>query len=162
MAMITLPGVTPLGVGAASIAAGAITEAKLDPATNNVLNAGRWARYLYDFSTLGGAVSTIALTGAALPAKAIVIGGIMRVLTAITGGAGTTAGVDLEAASDIILATIVAGAPWSTTGRKAIIPVFTAATAVETTQARTPTITVGVNPITAGKFNLFLQYVITD
>lgn len=149
-------------VGREAVADGYLYEAKLRAATDNALNASRVARYTYDFAVQGGAIAALALTGTALPANTIVLGGIMEVLTPLTSGGGATAALSVEGANDLVAATVVAGAPWSTTGRKAIIPVFSAATAVKTSVARTPALTPAVAVLTAGKFNLFLFYVVTD
>ena len=149
-------------VETAKIVALAVTEVKLAAPTVNGLNAGRVAKYTYDFATLGGAVSTITLTGDALPANAIVIGGFMEVLTLLAAGLNATGALQLEGANDLLAATVIAGAPWSSIGRKAIIPVFTAASAVKTSVARTPALVVGVAAVTSGKFNLFLFYTVTD
>jgi hypothetical protein len=52
----------------------------------------------------------------------------------------------------------VSGAPWSTTGRKSVIPVFTGASTVKTTVARALSIAVAVQALTAGKFRVVLFY----
>ena len=149
-------------VGREAVEDGYLYEPKLRAAVDNALNVGRVAKYTYDFATLGGLVSTITLTGDALPANAIVIGGFMEVLTLLAAGLNATGALQLEGAGDLIAATVISGAPWSSTGRKAIIPVFTAASAVKTSVARTPALVVGVAAVTAGKFNLFLFYTVTD
>lgn len=120
----------------------------------------------YDFAVDGGAVSTITLRSAGgaslggnIPVGSVVTGGYIEVDTAVTSGGAATLGVNSEAAGDLLAAgTLVSGAPWSTTGRKAIVPVFTAATFVKTTAARALTITVGVATLTAGKFRVVVFY----
>jgi hypothetical protein len=114
----------------------------------------------YDFAVDGGAVSTITLRGDnQVPAGSVVMGGFIEVDTAVTSGGAATLGVNLEAAGDILAATVVSGAPWSTTGRKSVIPVFTGATSVKTTVARSIAVTVAVAALTAGKFRVVLFYV---
>lgn len=126
--------------------------------TKNVLKLS------YDFAVQGGAVGSIPLYDVSgktvqLPNKAIITGGYIDIITAMAsaGNAGTIAlgvntGVDLKAAVDAdTLAGIVA-----------LIPVGTAATAVKLTAARTPVAAIAVEALTAGKFNLFLEYVLSD
>ena len=139
-----------------------IDEKGLIPPNKNMLNAARVGKWAYDFAIAGGAVSTIALTGSVLPSNALVFGGLMEVLTALTSGGAATAAIQAEASDDIIAAAAVSGAPWSTTGRKAIIPVWTAASTKKTTTTRTPSLVIATATLTAGKFNLFLFYVVAD
>lgn len=113
----------------------------------------------YDFAVDGGAVSTITLRGDnAMPAGSVIMGGYIEVDTAVTSGGAATLGVNTEAAGDILAATVVSGAPWSTTGRKSVIPAFTGATTVKTTVTRSVAVTVAVAALTAGKFRVVLFY----
>ncbi len=113
----------------------------------------------YDFAVDGGAVSTIVLRGDnVVPAGAVILGGYLEVDTAVTSGGAATLGVNSEAAGDLVAATVVSGAPWSTTGRKSITPVFTGATTVKTTAARSLAVTVAVAALTAGKFRVVVVY----
>lgn len=126
--------------------------------SKNVMRMGKWT---YSFAVNGGGTGTIAMTGDSLPVNAVVIGGVMDVTTAITGGA--TVAIQLQAANDIISAAADSGAPWSTTGLKAIVPIFTAATYKKVaTTAKTPSLVVTVAAITAGVVNLHLLYVTSD
>src|SRR6185503_15870237 len=91
----------------------------------------------YDFAVDGGAIGTIVLRASPgsqgpIPAGAIILGGLMEVDTLFTTASGATMAITVEGAGDIIAATVVSGAPYSTTGRKSIIPVFTGATTVKT------------------------------
>jgi hypothetical protein len=119
----------------------------------------------YDFAVDGGAISTITLRGGVgagpggqIPAGSIIMGGFIEVDTAVTSGGAATIAVNSEAAGDLLAAITVAGAPWSTTGRKAIIPVWTAATFVKTTVSRNLTIAVAAFVLTAGKFRVVCFY----
>lgn len=109
----------------------------------------------YDFAVQGGAVSSIVI--GSLPLGTIICGGFMLVETAIVG-AGATAGIDSEATSDIVTAAAVAGAPWSTTGKKAINPKYNTpeSTSITTTAARNVVLTITAAVLTAGKFKLYL------
>ena len=144
-----------------ALAAGSLTEDLLAVPNGNTKNALRAARWTYSFAVNGGGTGTIAMTGPTLPVGAVVIGGVLDVQTAITGGA--TVAIQLQAANDIISAAADSGAPWSTTGIKAIVPVFTAATSKKVaTTAKTPSLVVTVANITAGILNLTLVYTVSD
>lgn len=121
----------------------------------------------YDFAVDGGAVSSITLRSAAgsslggvVPNGSVIVGGYIEVDTIVTSASGNTGtiAVTSEGAGDLLAAAITSGAPWSTTGRKAIIPVFTAASSVKTTAARSLVITVAVAAVTAGKFRVVVFY----
>jgi hypothetical protein len=119
----------------------------------------------YDFAVDGGAVSTITLRSAAsgslgneIPAGSVITGGYIEVDTIVTSGGAATVAVNGEAAGDLLVAAAVAGAPWSTTGRKSIIPVGSGATTVKTTAKRSLTVTVADAALTAGKFRVVVLY----
>jgi hypothetical protein len=110
----------------------------------------------YDFAIDGGAQSTIVLrtTDGPLPLGAIILGGILDILTACLSATGTMQ-LNSEAAADLLAATAQAGL---TLGRKAIIPVFTAPSSVKTTAERNPALVIATAAFTAGKFRLTLTY----
>lgn len=121
----------------------------------------------YDFAVDGGAVGTITLRsaggsslGGVIPAGSVIVGGYIEVDTIVTTASGNTGtiAVNSEGAGDLLAAAITSGAPWSTTGRKAIVPVFTVATFVKTTVVRSLTISVAVAAVTAGKFRVVVVY----
>lgn len=118
----------------------------------------------YDFAVDGGAVSTITLRGAGIgseiPAGSVIQGGYIEVDTIVTTASGNTGtiGVNSEGAADLHAAVVTSGAPWSTTGRKNVVPAFTGATSVKTTVARSLAITVAVAAVTAGKFRVVVYY----
>jgi hypothetical protein len=117
------------------------------------------ARGRYDFAVDGGAVGDIDLTREAqIPANSIILGGFVEVDTAIVGS-GASVAIKVEGAGDIVAAAAVSGAPWSTTGRKSIVPVFTGATTVKTTAARKIQATVSAAVLTAGAMDVVLFYV---
>lgn len=114
----------------------------------------------YDFAVDGGAVSDIDLTkSAVIPANAVIVGGFIEVDTALTSGGSATVALKVEGAGDILAAAAFGGAPWSTTGRKSVIPVFTGATTVKTSAARKVQATVAAAALTAGSFDVVLFYV---
>lgn len=118
-----------------------------------------------DFAVDGGAVSSITLraadvNGGTVPIGSVITSGYVDVLTALTSSGGTaTVALTLEGAGDLVAAAAVSGAPWSTTGRKSIVPVATGATAVKTTAARALTATIAVQALTAGKLRVVVFYV---
>lgn len=113
----------------------------------------------YDFAVDGGAVSTITLRGSGalgsqLPAGCVITGGYVEVDTAVTSGGAATVAIQAEGAGDLVAAAAVSGAPWSTTGRKSIVPAATGATSVKTSTARTLSAVVATAALTAGKFRV--------
>lgn len=119
----------------------------------------------YDVAVDGGAVSTITLRGAPnysvgndIPIGSVIESGYIEVDTAVTSGGAATVAVSAEGAGDLVAAAAVSGAPWSTTGRKSIIPVATGATSVKTTAARQLTVTIATAALTAGKFRVVIHY----
>ena len=113
----------------------------------------------YDFSVDGGAVGDIELSAEEIPAGAVILGGFVEVDTAVTGNTNATLAIKVEGAGDIVAQAAVSGAPWSTTGRKSVVPVFTGTTTVKTTTARKIVATVGTAALTAGVVDVVLFYV---
>lgn len=117
----------------------------------------------YDFAVDGGAAGTIVLrgigiNGGEIPSGSVITGGYIEVDTAVTSGGAATVAVNSEGAGDLQAAAAVSGAPWSSTGRKAIVPVFTAATGVKTTARRQIAVTIAAAALTAGKFRVVAYY----
>lgn len=119
----------------------------------------RVVRATYDFAVNGGAVSTIALLGSTdIPSGATILGGWLEVNTILASSGSPTVAVQVEGANDIITATAFGSAPWSSTGRKSVIPVFTGATTVRTTAARDISVVIATAALTGGKFDVVLVY----
>lgn len=121
----------------------------------------------YDFAVDGGAVGAITLRsepgnsiGNDIPNGSIIMGGYIEVDTIVTSASGNTGTISVgsEGAADLQAAAVTSGAPWSTTGRKSVIPVFTGASTVKTAARRQLAITVAVAALTAGKFRIVVQY----
>lgn len=113
----------------------------------------------YDFAVDGGAVGTITLRGDnQIPNGAVILGGLVEVLTAVTSGGAATVAVNGNGSGDIVAAAAVSGAPWSTTGLKSVIPAYTGATAIKTTAQRSIAIAIATAALTAGKFRVTLVY----
>ena len=99
--------------------------------------------------------------GVTLPAQAIVVGGFMEVNPALTGETDATLAMSVLSANDIQTAVAVSGAPWSTTGRKAIVPKANTpeSTSIKLTAAKEITATVAVAALLTGKVTVYLYYV---
>ncbi len=115
----------------------------------------------YSFATDGGAISTIAIRSASgvIPIGSYIVEAFMEVTTGFTTGSAATGAITVEAANDLQTATVVSGAPYSTTGIKALVPVFTAATMIKTTADRAPSFVIATGTVTAGVFHLVIFYI---
>lgn len=116
------------------------------------------ARARYAFATEGGATGDIALRGDTIPSGALVVAAVIDVTTVPTSAGAATIAVKVQGAADINTADAISGAPWSTTGAKNA-DVNAVNSGVKTTAVRTPTITVGTAALTAGVFDVILQYI---
>lgn len=130
---------------------------------SNVVAGGErktsYAVFDYDFAIDGGAISTITLRGTAVPSGATVRGGFIEVTT-VPVGATATISAGIEAAADLQAAAAISGAPWSTTGRKSVIPAFTGATSIRLTANRNVSIVIGTAALTAGVFRIWVEYIL--
>lgn len=116
-------------------------------------------RARYDFAVDGGAVSTIDLTSESIPANAVILGGFIEVDTILASSGSATVALNSEGAGDLLAATAFGSSPWSTTGRKSVIPAFTGATTVKTSVARKVQATIATAALTGGVFDVVLFYV---
>jgi hypothetical protein len=122
------------------------------------------ARAVYDFADVGGAIGAIT-SPVVIPNRAVIIGGFVSVITTCTT-AGADAGsmaISVEGANDIVSAiTVVNGANAWDAGRQAIVPKRNTpeSTSVKTTAARRVTFTIATQAFTAGKFVVYLEYVL--
>jgi hypothetical protein len=114
----------------------------------------------YDFAVDGGAISTIPLRSndGPIPTGSYISQSVVDVLTPFTTGTAATAALTAEAAGDIVAATVVSGAPYSTGGLKSTVQVGTGATMIKTTAARSPSIVIATGTVTAGKLRLIIEY----
>lgn len=110
----------------------------------------------YDFAKHGGAEGSIVIGN--LPSGTWILGGFMNVETAPVG-AGASIGISSEGAGDIVAVAAIAGAPWSTTGKKAIVPKRNTpeSTSILTTAARNIAFVISAADLTAGKVQLYLE-----
>lgn len=147
-----------------------------------VRRSKRILKCLYDFSVQGGAIGAIKLIDpvlvsgskpvllgvqaqqlAILPPSAIVVRALIDVITApLSGGSATVSVGTGVGAADLLAATAKA----SFTGLLDGIPVNTAATSIKVSAATvagvSPSMTIAVAALTAGKFNVHIEYYLSD
>ena len=114
----------------------------------------------YSFAVDGGAQGTITLRSndGPIPVGSYILTGILEVSTALDSGGSATAALTVEGANDLVTATAFGSSPWSTTGRKSLIPVATGATSIKTSASRSPAVVIATADLTGGVFNLILTY----
>jgi hypothetical protein len=112
-----------------------------------------------DFSEVS-AIGTKAI-GPVIPDNAIIMGAYMEVLTAVVG-AGASIELGINAAADLQAAAAVAGAPWSTTGFKALSALAAqppAATSfIKLTANRQLSVVTTAAVLTAGRFVVYVRW----
>lgn len=118
----------------------------------------------YSFAIDGGAIGAIALRASQgsqgpIPSGSVILEAFLDVTTLFTTGTAATMALSVEGANDLVSATVVSGAPYSTTGLKATLPVFTAASMIKTTAERSPTATIATGTVTAGVLALVIFYI---
>ena len=123
----------------------------------------RVARFDFDCATATNLPIGAHGTGVIIPAHSIIVGGFFDVNTKFDSDAGDngTIAISVQAANDIQTAAAVSGAPYSTIGRKAIVPKANTpeSTSVKTSAAKEITCTVAVEPLLTGKLTGYLYYV---
>ena len=124
------------------------------------------ARATYDFAEHGGAISTIGL-GVTLPDNAIVIRSWYEVITTLTSATdAATVAVDIpvDDPAGIVAAIAISDVsnPWDAGLHEGIQTGTAANASVKTTLARELSVTIAVEAVTAGKFILFCEYVVSD
>lgn len=113
---------------------------------------GGRVRITYDFALHGGAVGNIDLPEYLLPARAVILGGAIRVITAPTSGGSATITVSVGGTT-IKASTAIA----SFTGNLALetMPVYSA-------NGGKLRVAVGTAALTAGKFDVIIDYAIAS
>lgn len=150
---------------------------KLNRASVNALAQGRLGdkvvaetvhtlRASYSFAVQGGTIAAMTLldvstnAAAILPKGAIVKSCTIDVITQLTSGGSATISTGTgQAANDLKSALAVAS--WSP-GLIACTPVGTVGTSIKLTADRTMTVTPAVAALTAGKFYVIVEYVLSD
>lgn len=152
----------------AKFADGFLTEDKLEVPNVDALQPRRIARVTYDYAEHGGAQGVISL-GVTLPDNAIITRAWYEVIDILTSGGGDAATISIDIPTDDVAGIVAAiaisdvGDPWDPGLHDAIQDGTLANFSTKTTAARTLQITVaGGQDITAGKFILFAEYVVSD
>lgn len=105
----------------------------------------------YSFAIHGGGTGAYSI--GTVKKGEVVVGGFMEVIGTPTAVSGTpTMAVSVESANDISTAASILGAPWSTTGKKAITPKINTpeSTSITATQDRDITLTIGAAAVNTG------------
>ena len=112
----------------------------------------------YSTSYLGNVIAETDFSRLALRASAVID---QLTFSRATSDTDNTIAIKVEGANDIISAAAVSGAPYSTIGRKAIVPKANTpeSTSVKASAAREITCTVAVEALTVGKLTGYLYYV---
>ncbi len=144
--------------GVTAIGAGKVLESMLAAPTTSQLNAQRIAVATYDFAVQGGTQAAFNL-GVALPAKSTVIRSWIYVVTQLVGTSSTmafscAAANDLKTATDMTGSAAGALVEGQSTGAASAFKAVTTACNI--------TATIAVANLTAGKMNLYVQYVVHD
>lgn len=117
----------------------------------------------YDFARDGGAVGDIFLRrGGSLPARAIVFGGWVEGITALTSGGAATVGLGVEATNDLDGPTAFNAGWAATTSASPPTPLSTvnlgSGPLPRMSVARVPKLTVAAAALTGGKFTVTILY----
>jgi len=125
------------------------------------LGALRVARATFDLGVAANRTVAAHGLGVTIPANALIVGGFMEVNTAITGETNATLAISVKTANDIQAAAAVSGAPWSTTGQKAIVPKANTpeSTGIKLAGAKEITATIATAALLTGKVTIYLYYV---
>lgn len=148
-----ITALTPL-VQTAQIANDAVTNAKLAPAALKCL------KFQYDFADLGGAQGAITLTDDAdaaltIPDNAVIVRAYVEALTSPTSGGAATIKLGVTGDDDcFIAATAFDNGEFDLT----VNTEMTAGIPVKTTAAVSVLATVATADLTAGKFNIWVEY----
>src|SRR5262245_52274102 len=113
----------------------------------------------FDFTVDGGAIATITpVSSPIIPAGAIIFGGLI-VVVALTSGGGATIAIGLGSGAQVAALKAATGIGSYTLGAiLALIPVWSAATAVKVAADTNITFTVATATLTAGKIAVQIYY----
>ena len=142
-----------------------LSAAGLVQAAQDAINNGTLKIAKFEFDAGIEANRTVAAhgTGVILPTGAIVVGGFFSVNTKFTSASTNTGtiAISVEGANDIQTAAAVSGAPYSTTGGKAIVPKINTpeSTSIVLTEDREITCTVATAALLTGKLTGVLIYI---
>ncbi len=134
-------------------------QTAINPSDQVGLGAAQVAKATYDFTVDGGAIATITpVSSPVIPAGAIVFGGLIDVVVApLGGGASVAIGFGSGAQVASLKAATVVGT-YTIGAILALIPVWTAASAVKVAADTKITFTVSGGALTAGKIAVQIYY----
>lgn len=117
----------------------------------------------YSFAVQGGAIGTISLKDGdgqvlKLPANALIKNVVIDVITSPTSGGSATIAVTAVSSGDLKAATAVA----SFTGKLQGIPDNVVANMIKLSSEKTISIAIATAALTAGKFNVLVEYVVSE
>ena len=116
----------------------------------------REAAFEYDFALHGGVTGTITVGPKLLPAGALILDGLIHVVTAVTSDGSATVQIMAIGADDIRAST--AKGTLTLNALLDTVPDGAATNAIRCTTATQLTFTVGTADLTAGKVRVFLRY----
>jgi hypothetical protein len=121
------------------------------------------SRTTYDVSSgaHSGAIAAHKPGGVLIPDNSIICGGFVDVVTTFTSATdAATIALSVQSANDIVSAVAISAATDWDVGRRAIVPKANTpeTTSIKLTANRIVTVTVAVEVVTAGKFELFLYF----
>lgn len=154
------------GTGARIRVGGTFYTLLLDNPASDGLQATRIARATYDFAVDGGAISTIGL-GVTIPDNAIITRAwyeVITTLTSATDAATIALSIPTDDVAGIVAAIAISDASnvWDAGIFEAIQTGTVANFSTKTTAARELSAVIAVEAVTAGKFILFAEYVVSD
>lgn len=149
---------TGTSYGVSVVGVGKITEAKQYPQTADGLHSKRIARATYDFAVHTGAQGAYSL-GVALPAKALIMRSWIYVVTQMVDAGSGTMAIHCEDANNIKTATDLTGTAAGGFIEGAQTGAVSAAVGA-IGAACNITATIGGADLSAGKFIVFVEYVV--
>ena len=118
------------------------------------------ALFEYDFTVHAGAQGTIVVGTDRIPIGAIIMDGIIHVVTAVTSGAAGTVAIHIASSEDILAVT--AKGTLSLDALLDIVPDGTAANAIRLTAAGSCSFVIGTADLTAGQIVVGVRYIDTE
>lgn len=134
-------------------------QTAINPSDQVGMGGAQVAKATYDFTIDGGAVATITpVNSPVIPAGAIIYGGLIDVVVAPLGG-GASVAIGLGSGAQVAaLKGATAVGTYTIGAILALIPVWTAATAVKAAADTKITFTVSGGALTAGKIAVQIYY----
>lgn len=153
-------------MGRSAMEDGFVDDEKLEYYDIDGRQAKRVARATYDFAEHGGSIGSIGL-GVTLPDNAIVVRSwyeVITTLTSATDAATVSIDIPVDDVGGIVVAIAISDVsnPWDAGVHEGIQDGTAANFTTKTTAARELSITVAVEDLTAGKFILFCEYLVSD